>query len=246
MHTKVSILLSQVFSNLSAKNPRILRQFADSKGFDKLLCKSALFCVGLRKINLSLQNQSFDLQVKIGSLLKELTELIKNMASEGLINKESESFEINAIAWLVETLKAPSCFDKGELYDLETHLSQQIDHLCENLRKEYFGKIVQFVKDQSEGKEPSLSVVEEISREFCENWKLKLANLKNEVESRFVKFNLGDKIVRNAVHGILEIYQVGFNSQKFFSEVKKVYPSFVVNMYPVHKLNADIKSIVNH
>lgn len=208
VHTKVSILLSKVFSNLSSTTPRILRQFADSKGFEKLLCKSALFCVGLRKINLTLQNQSFDLQIKIGSLLKELAELVKNMASEGLINKESESFEINAIAWLVETLKAPACFEKKELYDLETHLSQKIDTLCENLRKEYFGKIVKFVKDQNDGKEPSLSVVEEISREFCENWKLKLANLKNEVESRFVKFNLGSKIVRNAVRGILEIYQV--------------------------------------
>lgn len=37
-----------------------------------------------------------------------------------------------------------------------------------------------------------------------------------------------------------------YSDQKFFSEVKKVYPSFVVNMYPVHKLNADIKSIVSH
>jgi hypothetical protein len=177
--------------------------------------------VGLRKINLSLQNQSFDLQVKIGSLLKELTELIKNMAGEGLINKESESFEINAIAWLVETLKAPTCFEKKELYDLETHLSEQIDNLCENLRKEYFGKIVKFLKDQSEGKDPSLSVVEEISREFCENWKLKLANLKNEVESRFLKFNLADKIVRNAVHGILEIYQVRTNLRNSFRKLKR-------------------------
>lgn len=157
---------------------------------------------------MTLRNQSFDLQVKIGALLKELAELIRNMASEGLINKEGETFEINALAWLVETLKAPGCFDKGELYDLETHLSQQIDTLCDNLRSEYFGKIVKFVRDQNEGKEPSLSVVEEISREFCENWKLKLANLKNEVESRFLKFNLGSKIVRSAVHGILEIYQV--------------------------------------
>lgn len=187
-----------------------MRQFADSKGFEKLLCKSALFCVGLRKINLTLQNQSFDLQIKIASLLKELAELVKNMANEGLISKESESFEINAIAWLIETLKAPACFQNKELYQLETHLSQKIETLCLNLRKEYFGKIVQFVKDQNQGKEPSLSVVEEISREFCENWKLKFANLKNEVESRFLKFNLADKIMKNEISDILEIYRVRF------------------------------------
>lgn len=211
IHTKVSMLLSQIFGNLSDFNPRLLRQFADSKGFEKLLGKAVMFCIALRKINLDLKNQTINLESKISDFIKELTNLIMSVANQGLINKESESFEINSIMWFLESVKGANCFDKKEFYDLENLLSKKIENLCLNLRNEYFGKLVKFVKDQNEGKEPSLSIVEDISREFCENWKLKLANMKNEVESRFTKFLISRRIINDAVRGILEIYQVSLS-----------------------------------
>ena len=61
IHTKVSLLLSEMFGNLSNTNPRLLRQFADSKGYEKLLQKAIFFCIGLRKINVSLKNQTINI-----------------------------------------------------------------------------------------------------------------------------------------------------------------------------------------
>lgn len=239
VYTKMNLLLGSLFSNVSQVSIRNQKSFSKSHTVEKTFCKVVLICLALRKIDSCLVGQNVDLKGKVGKLVQEVVDVFKNIAGETHSNKEAETFEANALAWLLETLSRSNSFDKAELYDLDVRLSEKINALSINMRQDYFSKVASFVKSHNEGQEPSLSTVEEISREFSENWKLKLANLNNEIQSRFPKYNLFSKIIKNIIRGILDLYQ------EFYSIVKSIYPSFVANMYPVHKLNADIRSIIN-
>lgn len=82
--------------------------------------------------------------------------------------------------------------------------------------------------------------MEETNSEFYHNWNIKLANMKNEIESKFKKFEISSKILKKVVTKLMEIYE------QFYMFVKDVYPSYTQNLYPIHKLNVEIKKIVNN
>ena len=205
----MNLLLGGVFGNVSQVSIRNQKSFANAHGVEKTFCKGVLFCMALRQIHACLLNQNVGLKGKVGKLIQEIVEVFRNIAGETHSNKEAESFEANSLAWLLETLGRSNFFDKAELYEIDNRLSEKINALSINMRQDYFSKVALFVKSHKEGHEPSLSTVEEISREFSENWKLKLANLNNEIQSRFPKYNLFSKIIKHIIRGILDLYQVG-------------------------------------
>ena len=64
--------------------------------------------------------------------------------------------------------------------------------------------------------------------------------MKNEVDFKFKNGEVAAKVLKLVVHMVLETYQ------EFFDYVKTTYPSYSSNLHPVHKLNIDIKNVVNN
>lgn len=85
----------------------------------------------------------------------------------------------------------------------------------------------------------NLTLVENVSREFCENWLSKLEKLKDDCENKFGNCKSRIKILKRVMTRILEIYTT------FYNIVKGSYPSFTSNMVPLHKLTIDMKNQIN-
>ena len=64
-----------------------------------------------------------------------------------------------------------------------------IDRIIDKLFEEYFEKICNFLK-RNKNNEINLKYVEDTNNDFYNNWNLKLANMKNEIEYKFSKFEI--------------------------------------------------------
>lgn len=109
--------------------------------------------------------------------------------------------------------------------------------------KDYYSHLVNFVaKGKTADSNPdaqNLTLVENVSREFCDNWMSKLEKLKDECENKFGPCKSKNKILKRVMTRILEVYTT------FYNVVKGSYPSFTSNMVPLHKLTIDIKNQIN-
>ena len=94
-----------------------------------------------------------------------------------------------------------------------------IERIVEKYFDEYFEKIVNFLKKKVND-EINLKQVEETNSDFYQNWNLKLANMKNEIEGKFKNYEVSSKILKKVVGKLMEIYE------QFFIFVKDIYPSF--------------------
>lgn len=59
-----------------------------------------------------------------------------------------------------------------------------VDRIVDKFFDEYFEKMMSFLR-RKKNDESSLKQVEETNQDFYNNWTLKLANLKNEIEYKF-------------------------------------------------------------
>ena len=64
-----------------------------------------------------------------------------------------------------------------------------IDRIVDKLFEEYFEKIINFLK-RNKNNETNLKQVEDTNHDFYNNWNLKLANMKNEIEYKFSKYEI--------------------------------------------------------
>jgi SMC interacting uncharacterized protein involved in chromosome segregation len=67
---------------------------------------------------------------------------------------------------------------------VETRLTDMVDRIVDKFFDEYFEKMMSFLR-RKKNDESSLKQVEETNQDFYNNWTLKLANLKNEIEYKF-------------------------------------------------------------
>lgn len=125
------------------------------------------------------------------------------------------------------------------IYQVETKLTDMIDRIVEKFFDEYFEKMVTFLK-KKKNDEINLKQVEETNQDFYNNWTLKLANMKNEIEYKFQKYEVASKILSKVVTKLMENYE------QFFGYVNDNYPSYTQNLFPMHKLNVEIKKIINN
>ena len=70
------------------------------------------------------------------------------------------------------------------IYQVESKLTDMIDRMVDKFFDEYFEKMMSFLK-KKKNDESNLKQVEETNQDFYNNWTLKLANLKNEIEYKF-------------------------------------------------------------
>ena len=110
--------------------------------------------------------------------------------------------------------------------------------------KKYFSEIVNFTE---KGKNPeenpdleNLTLIENITKQFNETWEQSLKGIKNECLKMFGNCESKVKILKRVMTSILEVYS------SFFTSVKGSYPSFTSNMIPLHKLNIDVKTLINN
>ena len=64
-----------------------------------------------------------------------------------------------------------------------------IDRIVDKLFEDYFEKITSFLK-RNKNNETNLKQVEDTNNDFYNNWNLKLANMKNEIEYKFSKYEI--------------------------------------------------------
>ena len=118
-----------------------------------------------------------------------------------------------------------------------------VGELVEEILKEYYSNLVNFIakgKTADTNKDSqNLTLLENISREFCDTWLTKLNKLREECDNKFESSRSKSDILRKVMRRILDIYTC------FFNIVKGSYPSFTSNMVPLHKLTMDIKNQIN-
>ena len=218
-----------------------MRQIVDTVKEDEFLARSVNFLEGCALIgkNFPRETPNFPVTAKLSRLIEMLLLLIAKISKESVLEKDEFTISVNGLHIVARGLKSAEGLPAEMLYGIETKLNDIVNKLVEKFLEEYFEKIVRFLAGQKQG-EGNLKNVEDTSRDFYENWKLKLANLKAEIEGRFKKPEISSKILKILVHKVLELYQ------EFCNFVKGVYPSYTSNLYPIHKLNVEIKSIINN
>lgn len=235
---KLNEQFDQILKDMLNTNVRAMKQVVDAVKEDEFLGRNVNFLEGVILIGRSLKSDQFPLQTRIQKFIEVLLLLVGKVAKEAVIEKDELTITANCLHILVRVLKSAEGLSQEILYTIETRLNDSVNRLVDKFLEEYFEKIVRFLAANKTG-ESNLKQVEETSRDFCENWKLKLANLRSEIEFRFNKQETASKILKILVHKILELYQ------EFCSFVKQVYPSYTSNLYPIHKLNVEIKTIIN-
>ena len=228
-----------ILKDMNIVNVRTLKQIMDSVKEDEFMARTVNFLEGCGVIGKNLKLDDFSTQNETLKFIEVLLAFLLKVSKESVIEKDELTINTNCHYILVKVLKNSDGFVQENLYRIETRLNDTINRLVDKFLEEYFEKIVKFLNGNKTG-DSNLKSVEETSRDFCENWKLKLANLKNEIEFRFQKPEISSKIMKMLVHKMLELYQ------EFCNFVKSVYPSYTSNLYPIHKLNVEIKSIVNN
>lgn len=235
---KLGELLDNIIKDMTNSNPRILKQILESVPEDDFYIRAVNLIDGCAKVKPYMNTQSFPLANKLISLINTLITKIEKISAEAIIEKEVMCCYINGMHAIVKRLKTSEGITTEAIYNVETKLTATIQKLANKLLEEYFEKIHKFVSKKAE--DSSLRQVEETSKDFYQNWNLKLANLKNEVDFKFKNPEVAGKVLKLVVHMMLETYQ------EFFDYVKITYPSYTSNLYPVHKLNIDIKTVVNN
>jgi len=235
---KLNELFDNIMRDMVNVNVRALKQIVDQVKEEEFLARTVNFMDGCMSIGRHLKGEQFPLQVRMQKFIETLLLVLGKVAKEAVIEKDELTISANCHHILVRVLRNAEGLSQEILYTIETKLNDVVNRLVDKFLEEYFEKIVRFLAANRAG-ESNLKQVEETSRDFCENWKLKLANLKSEIEFRFAKPEAAGKILKILVHKILELYQ------EFCNFVKNVYPSYTSNLYPIHKLNVEIKTIIN-
>ena len=235
---RLNELFETILKEAMGSNVRTMKQIVDTAGADEFMARTVNFLDGVSRIGKNLKSENFNVQAKILKFVEGLLSLIGKVGKEAVMEKDELTVNANCLYILVRVLKNTEGLSQEILYTIETKLNDIVNKLVDKFLEEYFEKIVKFLNANKQG-DSNLKQVEETSRDFCENWKLKLANLKNEIEFRFNKQEIAGKILKILVHRILELYQ------EFCNFVKGVYPSYTSNLYPSHKLNVEIKTIIN-
>ena len=235
---KLGELLDNIIKDINAANPRILKQILASVPEDDFYLRAVNVIEGCAKIKPYLNNQSFPLANKITLLIDTVIAKVDKISAEAIIDKEVMCAYINSMHVIVKRLKGSESISTEVIYSIETKLTQTITKLTNKLLEEYFEKIYRFVNQKAD--DSSLRQVEDTSKDFYQNWNLKLANMKNEIDFKFKNAEVAGKVLKLVVHLVLETYQ------EFFDYVKQTYPSYTSNLYPVHKLNMDIKTVMNN
>lgn len=236
---KLNTLFDNLMKNLNKVNPRILKQILVGVGEDLFFLRSVNYIDGIASINQFFDSKSFNLKKRLSDFMAHLTVMIDKISKEALMEKEIITLSINSLHAMVKGLKNSDHMSQEVIYNVETKLNDMIEKIVEKLFEEYFKKIFFFLK-KKKNEDTNLRQVEETNQDFYQNWNLKLANMKNEIESKFKKYEISSKIMKKVVHKLLEIYE------EFYVFVKEVYPSYTSNLYPVHKLNVEIKKIVKN
>lgn len=235
---KLSELFDNLIKDINMSNPRILKQILESVSEEDFYIRAVNVIDGCAKIKNYLNTQSFPLATKLTLLINTVIAKVDKISAEAIIEKEVMCCYINSMHTIVKKLKTSEGVATEAIYNVETKLTATITKLASKLLEEYFEKIYRFISQKSD--DSSLRQVEETSKDFYQNWNLKLANLKNEIDFKFKNAEVASKVLKLVVHMILETYQ------EFFDYVKTTYPSYTSNLYPVHKLNIDIKTVVNN
>lgn len=236
---RLNELFDFILKDILNANVRSMKQIIDSVKEDEFMARTVNYLHGCSSIGKSIKSENFNVQTKILKFIEALLILVGKISKESVIEKEELTINANCLYILVKVLKNTDGLSQEILYTIETKLNDVIYKLVDKFLEEYFEKIIKFLNSNKQG-DSNLKQVEETSRDFCENWKIKLANLKNEIEFRFNKMEIAGKILKILVHKILEVYQ------EFCNFVKSVYPSYTSNLYPIHKLNVEIKTIINN
>lgn len=236
---KLTELFDQLIKDINNSNARVLKQILESVPEDEFYLRTVNLVKGCGVIKGYLTTQSFPFSVKLGNLISTVINKIDKIAKEAVIEKEIMCIYINSMHTIVKGLKSSSEIAIDMVYNAETTLTTTIEKFSNRLLEEYFEKICVFLKHQK-SEEINLRQVEETHKDFYQNWNLKLANMKNEVEFKFKKIEVSTKILRIMNEKVLETYQ------EFFNFVKGAYPSYTSNLYPPHRLGVDIKTIINN
>ena len=239
--SRLNEVFEQILKEVNTVNVRTMRQIIDVVKEEDFFARSINFFEGFASAGkyLPKDNMGFPVTTKLSKFIEVLLLLISKISKESVLEKDEFTISVNGLYILTRGLKSAEGLPAETLYNIDTKLNDTINKLVDKLLEEYFEKIVKFLAGQKQG-EGNLKNVEGTSRDFYENWKLKLANLKVEIETRFKKSEISAKILKILVHKVLELYQ------EFCNFVKEVYPSYTSNLYPIHKLNVEIKSIINN
>jgi len=236
---RVNEVFDSILKEISVLNVRSMKQILDVVKEEEFLARAVNFLEGCAVIGKSLSESIYPLPGRLAKLVESLLTFAQKISKECVIEKDEFTVYINFLHIIVKGLKSAESLPQELFYGIESRLGETINKLVDKLLEEYFERIVRFLGMQKQG-EITLKFVEETSRDFYENCKLKLANLKNEIEFRFKRAEVSSKIIKILVHKVLELYQ------EFCNFVKSVYPSYTSNLYPIHKLNVEIKSIMNN
>lgn len=236
---KLSELFDQLLKDINGANVKVLKQILETVSEDEFYLRAVNLIKGCGVIKTYLNTQSFPFATKLSNMVSTIISKIDKIAKEAVIEKEIMCIFINSMHTIVKGLKSTSEIAIDMVYNAETTLTQTIDKFSNRLLEEYFAKICMFLKDPSP-EDVNLRQVEDTHKEFYQNWNLKLANMKNEIEFKFKKTEVSTKILRQMNEKVLETYQ------QFFNFVKKCYPHYVSNLYPPHRLGVDIKTIINN
>lgn len=107
----------------------------------------------------------------------------------------------------------------------------------------YYPNIMGFVAKEKSGESnpdsQNLTLIENISKEFCETWMSKLTKLRADIEKEYSEYSQVKKLLKGLMTKILDSYN------SFYNIVKASYPSYTSNMVPLHKLTIDMKKQID-